>query len=90
VLAAGCSVLLQGEFSSAQERQAAAAVAQAAQVPFLGLWLDAPPADLEPGLWHCLPPGAGAAAAVETAELLLTSINAPPGETWQGRKNDVP
>ena len=90
VLAAGCTVLVQGDFSAARERQAVAAVARATQVPFLGLWLDAPPADLERGLWHCLPPGAGAPAAVEMAELLLTSINARPGETWHERKSDVP
>jgi len=79
VLAAGCSVLVQGGFSTAQERQAAVAVAQAARVPFLGLWLDAPPSDLRPGPWVHLPRGANASAALETAEWLLAEATASTG-----------
>jgi aminoglycoside phosphotransferase family enzyme/predicted kinase len=41
-LAAGYTAILDATFLRAQERQAAAALAQAAGVSFIGLWLDAP------------------------------------------------
>ena len=45
-LAAGFTVVLDATWLDAAERTAVAALARAADVPFVGLWLDAPPAVL--------------------------------------------
>jgi len=45
-LAAGRSVIADGVYARAAERDAIAAVAQAAKVPFVGLWLEASPETL--------------------------------------------
>lgn len=45
-LAAGRSVVADAVYARAAEREAIAAVAQAAKVPFVGLWLEAPPETL--------------------------------------------
>ncbi len=52
LLAAGCSVLLQGGFIRPEERRVAANLADAAHVPFIGIWLHAGPA---PELWYDFP-----------------------------------
>lgn len=42
LLASGYSVILDAVFARAEERAACEAIAQAAEVPFVGLWLEAP------------------------------------------------
>lgn len=42
MLAAGYSVIIDAVFAREEERAACAAIARAAEVPFIGLWLDAP------------------------------------------------
>jgi predicted kinase len=46
-LAAGYAAVVDATFLRASERDAIAAVAEAAGVPFIGLWLEAPSAVLE-------------------------------------------
>jgi aminoglycoside phosphotransferase family enzyme len=78
VLAAGCSVLLEGAFTEAADRQRAADTASRLAVPSLSFYLGAPPPGLDRGLWRTLDAGGGVMAALAMAVPLVTATGARP------------
>jgi len=76
VLEAGCSVVIEGAFSDAAERQRAAAMAACVAVPSHGFFLGAPPVGLDTSLWQSLDTSGGALAALARAARLLTASGA--------------
>jgi len=78
VLRAGFTAIVDASFVHAERRQAIAAVAAAAGVPFVGLWLG-PFRDLQAdgatdaGAWHGLRPGSAVAGMLATARILASA-----------------
>ena len=68
-LAAGYSVIIDAVAMNPEERQSFAAVAEAAGVPFLGLWLEAPTAMMETRLRARLHDASDASSAVLAQQL---------------------
>jgi aminoglycoside phosphotransferase family enzyme len=63
VLTAGCSVLIEGDFTQAREESAAAELASRLAVRLLGVWLGPLPANRNSQLWQTLDAGQGALAS---------------------------
>jgi len=76
VLAAGCSVVIEGAFTDAAERQRAADMASRLAVPSHGFFLGAPPVGQDTRLWQSLDASGGALAALASAAPLLTASGA--------------
>jgi len=71
VLAAGCSVLIEGDFTAAGEQAALAGLASRPGVRLVGFWLGARPADPDGGFWQTLDVDQGVMAAVAHAASVL-------------------
>jgi len=80
VLAAGCSVLIEGGFTETAEQTAAVELASRPGVRLLGFWLGARPADLAGGFWQKLDVDQGVLAAVASAAALLDATTVRPLE----------
>ncbi|HUZ75385.1 MAG TPA: phosphotransferase [Stellaceae bacterium] len=82
IVAAGYTAILVGPADTDRQRQVAE-LAEAEQVPCLGLWLgdgrDAPPA------WHTIDPGRGTAAVKDLAPVLNESARSGPSATTLSR-----
>lgn len=76
VLEAGCSVVIEGAFTAASDRQRAADLAACLAVPSHGFFLGAPPAGLDARLWQPLDASCGALAALASAAPSLTAAGA--------------
>jgi hypothetical protein len=74
ILAAGCSVLLEGAFTDSDERNAIAALPPA--VHLFPLWLGPLPAAADPRLWHGIDDSKGVLAAVASAAPLIANLRA--------------
>ncbi len=82
ILRAGFTAIIDASFVHAAHRRAIAAVASAAAVPFVGLWLG-PFRDLQAdgatdvGAWHGLRPGPAVASMLATARVLVHAEDTP-------------
>ena len=77
VLAAGCSVLIEGGFTGSEEQEAAVGLASRFGVRLLGFRLGARPADLAGGSWRTLDADQGVMVAVASAAALLDAAERP-------------
>jgi len=84
VLSAGCSVVIEGDFATAAERNAAADLASCLGVRWIGFWLGAPPASLDGRLWRTLDASQGALATVARAAPLISATASPRQELAVG------
>jgi aminoglycoside phosphotransferase family enzyme len=76
LLEAGCSVVIEGVFRDAAERQRAAGMASCHAVPSHGFFLGVPPVGLDTRLWQSLDASGGALAALASAVPSLTAAEA--------------
>ena len=67
LIAAGCSVVIDGAFAAAADRIAVQAFASTLQRPCTALWFGTPPQGLDHQLWQVFDPGEGVLAAVARA-----------------------
>nr|WP_283949610.1 phosphotransferase [Limobrevibacterium gyesilva] len=77
VLAAGCSVLVEGELREHGERCAAAAAMARLAAASIGFWCTTPPARLDQARWHVLDASRGALAAATRAAPLFAALEWP-------------
>lgn len=77
VLAAGCPVVLEGDFDDASDRAAAASLAADRAVPSLGFWLGAEPDLPDRRLWSPMNTGGGVAGTLACAAAQLAAPPAP-------------
>jgi len=71
-LAAGCSILIEGDFASEAERTSAAERASRLDVEWRGFWFGSVPANLDVRLWQILDPGQGVLSALARVTPLVT------------------
>jgi hypothetical protein len=76
VLEAGCSVVVEGAFTDAAERQRGADMAACLAVPSHGFFLGVPPPGLDAKIWRPLDASGGALTALASAAPSLTASGA--------------